>query len=171
MHGRNIPSGKDQHHWTPLPENGSPDKYAATISGFFRAVLRCHTGHPSGYTIPLTTVQAEEADRLLWSLRLSSEEYKVENTLDLLHQFSVSLLIRQPEPEGSLFEVEGDGDCSSWSCSVQCYLAVQGIRDDGNFIPPHVLTPQLAKFKYFCRNCALVQAEQTRGLTPGGIIE
>jgi hypothetical protein len=49
-------------------------------------------------------------------------------------------------------------------------LAVQGIREDGNFIPPEVLTPRLAMLKYFCRNCALIQAEQVKGFTPGGMI-
>ena len=45
MHGRNIPSGKDQHHWTPLPENGSPDKYAATICYLSRYRSRMNTLH------------------------------------------------------------------------------------------------------------------------------
>lgn len=103
-----------------------------------------------------------EADRLLQSLL--NEECKFEDILKSLHQFSVSLLVPQPE---------GDDPClpgHGWTCPIRCYLAVQGIREDGNFIPPEVLTPRLAMLKYFCRNCALIQAEQVKGFTPGGMI-
>jgi hypothetical protein len=152
--------------WKPLPENDSPDKYAATIDSFFRATLRCHTGHPSGYAIPLTKVQAAEADKLLRSLL--DDGCKIEEILDPLHSFSLSLL--SPQPEGP--EAEGDNPvgCQGWTCPVRCYLAAQGVREDGNFVPPEVLTPQLARFKYFCKTSALIQAYQMRGSTPGGMI-
>ena len=50
-------------------------------------------------------------------------------------------------------------------------MAAQDIRGDGNFITPVVLTPQLARFKYFCKNCALVQADGMKDSTDGGMIK
>jgi hypothetical protein len=101
-----------------------------------------------------------EADRLLQSLLNgnSESEWEIEESLNSLHKFSIAILDPQPE---------GDG----WTCPIRCYLAARGIRKDGNFIPPEVLTPRLAMLKYFCTNCALVQAEQAKGSTTGGMIE
>jgi hypothetical protein len=153
--------GKDTY-WKPLPDNDSPDNYAAFIDGFFRATLRCRTGHPSGYDIPLTEVQATNADQLLACLM--KDEYNAEEILSLLHRFTLSLLIEQPEPEVN------DPLACKWTCPIRCYLAVHAIRDDGNFISPKVLTPRLARFKYFCANCALIQADRTKD-NKGGMIE
>lgn len=166
IHGRReAPSGSSgtpgKDYWAPLSDNESPDAYAALVDGFFRATLRCHNKHPSGYVIPLKEAQAALAKQLLQSLRLSDDRYRVEDALKLLHELSVSLLVSQPE---------GD-DLTGWTCPVRCYLAVRGIKSDGNFIPPRQLTPELAKLKYFCRNCALIQAEWTKHTTEGGMLE
>ena len=89
----------------------------------------------------------------------------MKGVLDSLHKFALSLLVLQPEPKG----YGSRDDTPSWTCPVQCYLAAQGIREDGNFKPPEVLTQLLAKLKYFCRNCALIQADRTKH-TKGGMI-
>jgi len=161
---RVFPHTRDASYWNPLTENDTPDQYATTIEGFFRATLRCRAGHPSGYTIPLTEVQAAEADRLSQSLRLSPSDKPegeiAKEILETLHQFSVSLLAPQPEAD----------DLSAWSCPVRCYLAARAIREDGNFITPNDLSPKLARFKYFCNNCALVQADRMKDSTPNGMI-
>jgi hypothetical protein len=118
-------------------------------------------------------VQATEADQLIQSLSESPSDEgdeadegpgdskcEIDKVVKRLHQFSVSLLVQQPE--GS--------DSPGWTCPFRCYLAARGIIQDGNFIAPDVLTQWLAKLKYFCINCALVQADQTTGSTTGGMI-
>ena len=125
-------------------------------------MLRCHnTEHPSGYAIPLREPQTTLADQLLSTLRLPNDRYRVKDALELLHKLSFSLLVLQPE---------GD-DLTAWTCPVRRYLAIRGIRQDGKFIAPNLLTPELAKLKYFCTNCALIQAKQTKEDTVGGMLE
>jgi Orsellinic acid/F9775 biosynthesis cluster protein D len=185
VHGKNIPSGRwvtfppfpppmanltepvchrstpggPPPYWTPLTENGTVEKYGAVIADFFRMTLRCHKGHHSGYDIPLTETQTAQADRLVESLL---QGHEIQQVVDVLHEFSFSLLVPQPEPKAN--------SPQGWTCPVRCYLAAQAIRGDGSFIPPDILTQKLAKLKYFCNNCALVQAERMKGDTPGGMI-
>ena len=133
-------------------------------------LLRCHTGHPSGYVIPLTEVQSAKADQLLQSLLcdFTDSECKIQKIVVSLHTLSVSLLVPQPD----LVQLEPEADKGQrWSCPVRCYLAAQAIRDDGNFISPDTLTQKLSRLKYFCRTCALVQADRTKDCFPRGMIE
>ena len=160
MHGKVLPSKPS--YWNPLSENGSPAKYAAIISDFFKVTLRCHAGHPSGYVIPLTEAQSIHANRLRESLLNGHEIGKV---VRVLHDFSFSLLVEQPLPGPETDSPEG------WTCPVRCYLAVQAVKGDGSFITPDNLTQKLAKLKYFCNNCALIQAEGTKGTVPDGMIK
>ena len=150
---------KHNKYWTPLTNNGSPKQYASVISSFFRLTLRCHSGHRSGYTIPLTKEQSAQAGRLLKSLTGGQE---IQDVVNVLHDFSLSLLVSQPEAEA--------GNPQGWTCPIRCYLAAQAIRGDGKFITPDILSQKLAKLKYFCTNCALVQAEKTKRTTEGGMI-
>jgi hypothetical protein len=151
-----------------LTENGSPEKYAAIITDFFRVTLRCHSGHRSGYTIPLTKKQSTLADQLMESLK-RGDEIQIKEVVEQLHQFSFSLLIPQPEPGADHPQPETRG--LRWSCPVQCYLAVQAVRQDGTFISTSILAQKLAKLKYFCKSCALVQAKRmTEGTTPCGML-
>jgi len=55
-------------------------------------------------------------------------------------------------------------------CPIQCYLALRGLREDGNFITPDILTGILAKFKYFCYTCSYLEANRIRETIAGGII-
>ena len=113
----------------------------------------------------MTEVQAAEADQLLQSLRYSPDDKPegeiAKEILESLHQFSVSLLAPQPKAN----------DLSAWSCPIRCYLAAQAVREDRNFVTPDVLLPRLVRFKYFCNNCALIQADRMKDSTPGGMIE
>jgi len=137
-------------------------KYTAVISDFFKVTLCCHAGHPSGYVIPLTEAQSIHANRLRESLLNGHEIGKV---VRVLHDFSFSLLVEQPLPGPETDSPEG------WTCPVRCFLAVQAVKGDGSFITPDNLTQKLAKLKYFCNNCALVQAEGTKGTVPDGMIK
>ena len=146
-----------EKYWSPLPENGTPDKYADTIAGFFRTTLRCYTGHPAQYGIPLTSAQQDAAKALLAALSTGSQP---DDLSEVFHKFSLSLLT---------LVREGDG-VPGWTCPFLCYFAALGLRDDGNFTPAEGFSPELAQFKYFCYTATIVKAYYKRAEHPDGMI-
>ena len=124
------------------------------------------------------------------------DEIQIKEVVEQLHQFSFSLLVPQPEPGADHPQPEPEANHPQpepgadhpqpepeadhpqpetrglrWSCPVQCYLAVQAVRQDGTFISASILAQKLAKLKYFCKSCALVQAKRmTEGTTPCGML-
>jgi hypothetical protein len=78
----------------------------------------------------------------------------------MLHKLSWSLVNPLSEERGERMS----------DCPFQCYLALRGLREDGNFITPEVLTGILSKFKYFFYNCSYLQADRIRETIAGGII-
>jgi hypothetical protein len=153
-----------------LPKNSLNPTFLPTLEMHFigthsqKIIAQTNTLPSSSYIISLTKVQAGEANQLLQSLKnLSSNKPESEianEILKLLHQFSISLFTSQPEAN----------NLSAWSCPIWCYLTAGAIRANGNFITPDVLSLRLAKFKYFCNNYALIQADQIKNSMPSGMI-
>ena len=146
--GHRSESVRDRY-WTPLTDNDSPDKYAAEVDKFFRVILRCQTGHPSEYKMPLTSVQSSYVSRLIQTLKGGGESSKM---IGRFHDLSVSLLAPQAE----------DSDSHTWTSPIRCFLALRAVREDGNFVQADTLTGWLAKWKYFCVNCALLHATKLK---------
>jgi hypothetical protein len=139
----------------PLTHNDSPGTYAAAIEKFFLVTLRCLNGHESGYKIPLTTMQKEAASLLFQSL-LSPEN----DALNCLHRFSWTLLGPQPDT----------AEVTNWSCPLLCYFSAFALQKDGNFMSPDEYSGLGAKFKYFCHNTAIVEADLRSLSHPQGMI-
>jgi hypothetical protein len=115
--------------------------------------------HRSGYKIPLKPEQRALARELVEALQ-SNTTGTSRFQCECLHKLSWALIVQQPEPEGT----------EQWTCPFLCYFAARGLREDGNFITADILGGILAKFKYFCNSCTIVQAERTKMDHPGGMI-
>lgn len=146
--------GRDEY-WVPLPDNESPDRYATELEDFLRIVLRTLPGHPSGYVIPLSDKQREAGLRLLRALTSSQAIYNQE-----LHYFLYPLLVAQPRQTNPRI----------WDCPFQNWLAVRGLRDDGNFLTPEQTTGIFARAKYFIRSSAIIEADERHQDHPQGMI-
>ena len=148
VHGKHL-------YWSPLTENDSPHLYSRVISNIF-VILRTVTGHPSKYVIPLSPLQSTAGQRLLEALRKPSPLVEVVGSL---HELGWCLIRKR------------DLATDVGECPFLSYFAARAMRNDGNFITPDVLAGLLAKAKYFCSNCTIIQAERTKHLYSGGMIE
>lgn len=77
-----------------------------------------------------------------------------------IHKFSLSLFSTPPISK----------DINRWKCPLLCYLAVDNLRDDGNFKEAHHLTSILAHWEYIIRGVCLYEAKETASTYENGII-
>jgi hypothetical protein len=154
---RGIPlNGLVHDHWQPLTHNDSLGKYARVVEKFFLVALRSLNGHPSAYDIPLSPAQKEAAGSLFEALSLPDTP----EALYLFHRFSWSLLVRQ----------EDNKEVTDWSCPFLCYFAVLALHPCGNLMSPDEYSGYGAKFKYFCNNVGIFEADLRADKHPQGMI-
>jgi hypothetical protein len=149
-------SHKDAY-WSPLSDNKTPATYAAYISEFFRVVLRSLRGHKLNVEFPLSEIQISIANNLITSLEKNTDDNDI---IKQIHYFTRALICRQPVaslPGGK-------------NCPFLLFLALHSLTDEGNFIGPDNLTGQLAKLKYLCYNCGIVDANRKKKRHSEGMI-
>jgi hypothetical protein len=96
-----------------LPDNESPSNYAANFDFFLRSLFCCGTGHPSGYTMPLTKVQREKANVLLKAIIQGQGDKKL-----LCHPFRKSITPSQPTTIVDEHYYDNKTNTLSWIDSV-----------------------------------------------------
>lgn len=101
--------------------------------------------HPSQYIFPATQHQKKLGQDLKESLRTPSEQ----SGLSILHQLVKSILLAQPVK---------DRCHSKWDSMMECFLAISGLREDGNFKQPHEVTQMFAQLVYLIRCTILYEA-------------
>ena len=144
------------NYWTAHADNDTLLAYSRLLAHFVDVTLRCMLGDHSGYKITLTEHQTEYGSQLLVEMRT----YKSDVTDDIyhaFHDFVWSLLLPQKNPLIS-------------SSPFYCYFALMSLKDDGTYVIPDVVTGWLAKFKYACRNAAILEAHSNRMLFEDGAI-
>lgn len=132
--------------------------YCDYFTHFLTATIKCFEGHESNYEIPLNPKQQEALARFTSVMRGSDDDDN--KLLSSLEEFLFLLCEEQPPVYNS----------EAWSCPVQCYWAMSGLRDDGNFIPPEMFTQCLAKTKHLCIITAAVDAVNHMSEYPNGLI-
>jgi hypothetical protein len=115
---------------------------------FLAMVLRDMDGHASGYHLPLTELVKTSCQRLITSLHQGDEEECIEQ----LHEVYFGLC-------GT---VTDDLHQRRWADPLNCFIAVDSLRQDGLFIKASDLTPMLAVWKYNLRAMVLHQIIKTR---------
>lgn len=133
------------------------------MADFIRVTLRSLRGHPSGYRIPLNTVQRGAAKDLQVLLQAKPPTEGAEIAKSV-HSLLLTVFARAEEEE------EGDGGGSQWDCPVQCFLAAYALQENGNFMSPETLTGVLAKFKYLAYTVAISEAKNNSGKHPDKMI-
>lgn len=137
-----------------LQNNETLHRYSHTFSKFLIALIRSVITQPIDYKFPMKKEQIKIAQILLSN---------IEGNLDLqaiIHQFGLSLFSTPPIVK----------DSNKWSCPLQCYLAVDNLRDDGSFNDAHHLTSSLAHWEYIIRGICLYEANETADTYANGII-
>ncbi|KAF8956798.1 hypothetical protein BDZ97DRAFT_1925070 [Flammula alnicola] len=133
--------------WQTLSDNVSLAKYAKLLHRWTHAVIVSMNSHPSGYQFPLTDEIREHAKTLTDILKSTSQEGGV----DAFHDFIKLILYPMDRSE------DDDDEYSKWDEPIECLLAIDALREDGNFKAAHEITGIFAKFFYHLRGAVLYQ--------------
>ena len=132
-----CPLSRNKPFWTPLSD---PSKYATVFYQFVYGIAVTSEGnHPSGYQFPLTS-----GDRAnLHSLKKRLAKQRPKDCVAAFHKFIKPLLYPSESPSSS-----------KWDDSVECFIALYSLDEDGTFKQPKNIGPLFSILQYFIR-CAI----------------
>jgi hypothetical protein len=132
------------NHWRPVSDDNV--EYPNFMIQFIRNIVRIHLGYPLDLSFALSSLQTKCLEDLLVVLQDDSSNPR--KKMMAYHELAWSLVDTNPE------------QCTTdrWANPIQRAVWLRALRADGNFIEPAILTPDLAKFKYFCNATSLLEA-------------
>ncbi|KAG2121470.1 hypothetical protein DEU56DRAFT_918156 [Suillus clintonianus] len=143
LYGRDIPRDIDCH-WRPVSDANV--EYPNFMVQMMRAIVRIHLGSPLEFSFALSAVQNERLETFLTDLH--NDASSARKRLISYHNLAWSLIDTDPD----LCVVD------RWANPIKRAVWLRALRADGNFCEASTLTPDLAKFKYFCNTTALLEA-------------
>ncbi|KAJ8690915.1 hypothetical protein PTI98_010533 [Pleurotus ostreatus] len=136
--------------------HGKPETvtdYSRFLAQIVVAALRMLSENQTDYSWPLDPAEKDRGAALLKALE---EPNKTSAALDALHAFIY--------PFFSAFDFTRPFDASDkFSQLIECAYALNALREDGTFLPPHLLTGYFAKTKYLCRIIVWFEADRHLG--------
>ncbi|KAJ6467177.1 hypothetical protein C8R47DRAFT_931389, partial [Mycena vitilis] len=134
--------------WQPLPKHDTEDQYAAVLTRFVLGIMRSEAReNKTGYRFPLSAIDKAALASFVATLRVRSYPAS-EAQISAFHELvKVFLLARSPENPAV--------GPRKFDHALQCLLAVDCLKPDGNQQDALNVTPVLARTLYHIR-CALV---------------
>jgi hypothetical protein len=121
-------------------------EYPNFMIQLIRNIVRIHLGFPLNFSFSLSTLQTECLQGLLAILQDDGSTPR--KRMVAYHELAWSLVDSDP----TLCVTD------RWANPIQRAVWLRALRADGNFSEPAALTPDLAKFKYFCNATSLLEA-------------
>ncbi|KAJ7723185.1 hypothetical protein DFH07DRAFT_783643 [Mycena maculata] len=137
---------RGQTTWHPRVKETTLTQYAALLRRFVTAIIRSTEPECSTtYRFPLSPSDKDTVDRYVKSLNTRLRE---EEEVQAFHVFISFFLLARPSDN----PVVGN---SKFDHALQCLLALESLKADGNLEPPSTVGPVLSKTLYIIR-CAIV---------------
>ncbi|KAF8953855.1 hypothetical protein BDZ97DRAFT_1767074 [Flammula alnicola] len=133
--------------WQTLSDNVTLAKYAKLLHRWTHAVIVSMNSHPSAYQFPLTDEIRDHAKTLTDILKSTS----LEGGIDAFHDFIKPIFYPKDRSE------DDDDEYSKWDETFECLIAIDALREDGNFKAAHEITVIFAQFFYHLRGIVLYQ--------------
>ncbi|KAG2081057.1 hypothetical protein BD769DRAFT_1684432 [Suillus cothurnatus] len=143
LYGNDIPRDIDSH-WRPVSDDNL--EYPSFMVQLMRSIVRIHLGFPLEFSFALSEVQTICLEELI--IVLGDDNASPRKRMITYHNLAWSLVDTDPD-----LCVE-----DRWANPIKRAIWLRALRVDGNFCEASVLTPDLAKFKYFCNITSLLEA-------------
>jgi hypothetical protein len=134
-------------YWQTLSNDTTLADYARLLHKWAHAVIVSIDEHESGYTFPLTEEDKANIDALATILKSGSDKGGVQ----AFHNFIKPILYARNSAELD------DDEYSKWDDIFERLLALNALRDDGNFKPPKDVTGTFATLFYQIRGTILYE--------------
>ena len=144
-------------HWKPLNSNVTLERYAQPLHALAQAVLLTLDGHHSGYSFPIAPSTTLIGRKL--KIELNKAEDDDTKLVALFHSFVFPFLSARTLV----------GEFNKWDDVLECFLAIQTLKSDGNWEVAAGITQLFAMLKYLCRGAMLYQASLTVGQFKGDL--
>jgi hypothetical protein len=136
-------------YWRPHEDDITLNKYGSLLHALAHAILiTLEDSSPSDYRFPLSDTDKESGGRLRDLLANGTSN----DCVKALHNFIFPFLSgREFTPDYNHAEY------SKWQETLECFLAVYCLKDDGSFKSPQDVTGIFAKVEYLCRGSTLYE--------------
>ena len=123
--------------------------YGALFVQMIRAMIRKEKGHELCFDFSFTDAQRSSLAILIDRLEIDAKENTDSTLLEAVTAYQAFCwsLVCTSDPKSQM----------DWGNSIQRFIWLMALRDDGSFIQASDLTPLLAKLKYFCRLTVLYE--------------